>query len=94
MVNNRFLSDSIKLQHQACDPDNSAWVSANAGSGKTFVLAKRVVHLLLRGTEPAKILCLTFTKIAAAEMSLRVFQLLSGWALESDTELAEKSTLH
>ncbi|MDP3404351.1 MAG: UvrD-helicase domain-containing protein, partial [Brevundimonas sp.] len=51
-------------QMRASDPGSSAWVSANAGSGKTHVLAQRVIRLLLDGTEPSKILCLTYTKAA------------------------------
>ena len=61
-------ADTLDAQSRASDPKNSAWVSANAGSGKTFVLARRVIRLLLAGTEPSRILCLTFTKAAAAEM--------------------------
>ena len=44
------------VQIEAADPDTSAFVSANAGSGKTHVLAQRVINLLLRGVDPAKIL--------------------------------------
>ena len=58
-----------RVQVEAADPDVSAFVSANAGSGKTYVLAQRVIHLLLRGVDPAKILCITFTKTAAANMA-------------------------
>ena len=58
------------------DPGVSAWVVANAGAGKTHVLAQRVIRLLLEGTEPAKILCLTFTKAAAANMANRIFETL------------------
>ena len=54
-------------------PGGSAWVAANAGSGKTHVLAQRVIRLLLAGIDPARILCLTFTKAAAANMANRVF---------------------
>ena len=61
-------------QTEASDPQVSAWVSANAGSGKTHVLAQRVIRLLLAGTDPAKILCITFTKAAAANMATRVFE--------------------
>ncbi len=60
-------------QSDASAPNRSAWVSANAGSGKTHVLAQRVVRLLLSGADPARLLCLTFTKAAAAEMAIRVF---------------------
>ena len=59
-------ADVSRVQIEASDPDVSAWVSANAGSGKTHVLAQRVIRLLLRGTDPSKILCLTYTRAAAA----------------------------
>jgi len=73
----------------AADPDLSVWVSANAGSGKTTVLAKRVVRLLLAGADPAKVLCLTFTKAAAANMQNRVFsEELGTWVAMSDEELS------
>ncbi len=74
-------------QKLASDPTHSAWVSAHAGSGKTHVLSQRVVRLLLEGAPPSKILCLTFTKAAAANMSLRVFSILSAWTRMSDEEL-------
>jgi ATP-dependent helicase/nuclease subunit A len=54
-------------------PRRPAFVSANAGSGKTHVLAQRVIRLLLEGVAPEKILCITFTKAAAATMAQRVF---------------------
>jgi ATP-dependent helicase/nuclease subunit A len=80
--------DTLSHQRRAADPDASAWVSANAGSGKTHVLTQRVIRLLLAGVEPAKILCLTFTKAAAANMSLRVFRTLSQWTSLDDRSLA------
>ena len=64
-------------RRSASDPASSAWVSANAGSGKTHVLAQRVIRLLLDGADPSKILCLTYTQAAAANMSNRVFRRLS-----------------
>src|SRR6185295_2608505 len=69
------------------DPATSAWVAANAGSGKTHVLAQRVIRLLLRGTPPEKILCLTYTKAAAANMANRVFETLGKWTALDDAEL-------
>src|ERR1700739_435558 len=77
-------------QHDASDPAVSAWVSANAGSGKTHVLAQRVIRLLLEGTNPSKILCLTFTKAAAANMADRLFSQLAEWTSLSDGALAIK----
>ncbi len=64
-------------QARASDPKTSAWVSANAGSGKTHVLTQRVLRLLLDGTPPAQILCLAYTKAAAANMADRVFSKLA-----------------
>ena len=71
----------------ASNPAVSAFVAANAGSGKTHVLAQRVIRLLLRGTAPQKILCLTYTKAAAANMANRVFGELAKWTPLSDDEL-------
>ncbi|WP_234455196.1 double-strand break repair helicase AddA [Thermohalobaculum xanthum] len=74
-------------QRQAADPMVSAWVGANAGSGKTRVLTQRVARLLLAGARPERILCLTYTRAAAAEMQNRLFGMLGGWAMAPDTEL-------
>ena len=82
-------SVTLKAQAEATDPSNTVWVSANAGSGKTYVLARRVIRLMLEGAEPASLLCLTFTKAAAAEMSNRVFSLLGEWATLEDEKLRE-----
>src|SRR6202790_4149077 len=79
-----------KAQTDASDPRASAWVSANAGSGKTFVLARRVIRLLPPGPGPGRILCPTFTKAAAAQMATRVFEGLARWATMGDTELARE----
>ncbi|MCL2452531.1 MAG: UvrD-helicase domain-containing protein, partial [Alphaproteobacteria bacterium] len=77
-------------QHKASNPRHSVWVSANAGSGKTHVLTSRVIRLLLEGVAPAKILCLTFTKAAAANMASRVFDELARWTQLDDTALGAK----
>ena len=77
-------------QLKASDPSATVWVNANAGSGKTHVLVDRVVRLMLGGTEPSRIMCLTFTKAAAAEMANRLFDRLSKWiALDDDALRAE-----
>src|ERR1700710_2093284 len=84
----RKIPDAVlDAQHKASDPTISAWVSANAGSGKTYVLAQRVIRLLLGGTDPAKILCLTFTKAAAANMAKTVFDTLALWTALDDEHL-------
>ena len=75
-------------QRRAAAPRTSAWVSANAGSGKTYVLARRVVRLLLAGNPASRILCLTFTKAAAATMANRVYRILGDWAVLDDATLA------
>src|SRR5580700_8074779 len=81
--------DTRRRQRNASDPRVSAWVSANAGAGKTTVLRNRVLRLLLAGADPGRILCLTFTKAAAAEMSNRVFAELSRWVGLTDEALRE-----
>ncbi len=74
-------------QARGADPRASAFVSANAGSGKTRVLVDRAARLLLAGARPSRILCLTFTKIAASEMKDRLFATLGGWAIAPDETL-------
>jgi len=74
-------------QLKASDPAATVWVNANAGSGKTHVLVDRVVRLMLGGTEPSRIMCLTFTKAAAAEMANRLFDRLSKWIALDDAAL-------
>ena len=77
-------------QRQAADPSANVWVSASAGSGKTKVLTDRVLTLLLSGTPPHRILCLTFTKAAAAEMANRINDELSFWTVSSDKILTDR----
>jgi ATP-dependent helicase/nuclease subunit A len=75
-------------QLRAADPDSSVWVAANAGSGKTHVLTQRVLRLLLSGVAPDSILCLTYTKAAAAVMRDRVAKSLAQWAVLDEAKLA------
>jgi ATP-dependent helicase/nuclease subunit A len=82
------IPDSVRLlQREVSAPQVSAWVAANAGSGKTHVLVQRVINLLLDGVEPEKILCITFTKAAAANMAKRVFDTLAEWTTLDDAGL-------
>jgi ATP-dependent helicase/nuclease subunit A len=84
----RAIPDAVRAtQARASDPAASAFVSANAGSGKTHVLVQRVIRLLLKGVPPEKILCITFTKAAAANMAERVFTTLGHWVTLEDTAL-------
>ncbi|MFN3352669.1 MAG: double-strand break repair helicase AddA [Brevundimonas sp.] len=80
---------SGSAQRQAADPALSVFVAANAGSGKTTTLVDRVARLLLTGVEPGAILCVTYTKAAAAEMQTRLFDKLGAWALADDGALTE-----
>ena len=81
---------ATKQQSSASNPLNSVWVEASAGTGKTKVLSDRVLRLLLAKVNPAKILCLTYTKAAAVEMNERIAKRLSTWAVESDEELSHE----
>ena len=85
MSSTRQIPEAARVrQIAAADPERSVFVSANAGSGKTHVLVQRVINLLLRGVAPEKILCVTFTKAAAANMATRVFDTLAEWTSFDD----------
>jgi len=90
----RALDPNV-IQRRASDPEESVWVSASAGSGKTKVLTDRVLRLLLPrpdghpGAAPHRILCLTFTKAAASEMLQRIGKILGKWAIAGENELRE-----
>jgi len=77
-----------RTQLAASDPQLHASVSASAGTGKTQVLTARVLRLLLHGARPESILCLTFTKAAAAEMANRIGTQLASWVSLKPSELA------
>lgn len=80
---------SAPVTHDAANPRLSAWVSAHAGTGKTYTLANRVARLLLDDAAPQHILCLTYTKAAAAEMAGRLFKQLGEWSMFDDAALAD-----
>ena len=83
----RILPDPNQIA--AADPSRSVFVTANAGSGKTSTLVDRVARLLLEGVEPGEILCVTYTKAAAAEMQSRLFERLGAWAVMDDAALEQ-----
>ena len=81
---------AVREQRRASDPAHSAWVTASAGSGKTKVLTDRVLRLLLQeGQRANRLLCLTFTKAAAAEMQTRLASRLGEWACADDAALGK-----
>ena len=57
---------------KSCAPGGPLLVIAGAGSGKTNTLAHRVAHLIVNGADPRRILLMTFSRRAAAEMTRRV----------------------
>jgi ATP-dependent helicase/nuclease subunit A len=77
-------------QQTAADPTISAFVTANAGSGKTKTLIDRVARLLLARVDPEKVLCVTYTKAAAAEMQRRLFARLGDWSVMGDEALTRE----
>ena len=91
-MNDTRPTDPNVLQRLASDPESSVWVGASAGTGKTKVLTDRVLRLMLAGTDPSRILCLTFTKAAAAEMANRIPDRLSVWAVAEEDRL--RANLH
>jgi ATP-dependent helicase/nuclease subunit A len=88
-MNARFKTFPPLMDQQAlaADPVAHASLSASAGTGKTQVLTARVLRLLLKGARPESILCLTFTKAAAAEMANRIGDRLAKWVRLKRSEL-------
>ena len=84
------LARVVERQREGANAHSSAWVSASAGAGKTRVLRDRVLRLLMAGVRPERILCLTFTKAAAAEMARRINDELGSWAVADAAVLREK----
>lgn len=80
----------VPPQILAADPRLTVFVTANAGSGKTTTLVNRVARLLLDQVDPGAILCVTYTKAAAAEMQARLFDQLGGWAVLDDAALSRE----
>ncbi|MDJ0946959.1 MAG: double-strand break repair helicase AddA [Kiloniellales bacterium] len=87
-----MIARASALQVRAADPERSIWVAASAGTGKTKVLTDRVLSLMLAGTPPERLLCLTFTKAAAAEMATRIARRLADWTTVGEDTLAAALT--
>ncbi|HEY8615069.1 double-strand break repair helicase AddA [Phenylobacterium sp.] len=87
-----LLARTLDPQQIAADPRLSAFVTANAGSGKTKTLIDRVARLLLAGARPETILCVTYTKAAASEMQRRLFDVLGEWSVLPNAELRQRLT--
>jgi ATP-dependent helicase/nuclease subunit A len=71
-VHSGRADSAASLTLRALDPSRSVVVEACAGSGKTWLLASRIVRLLLAGVAPGEILAITFTHKAAREIEERV----------------------
>ena len=84
----RILPDPNQMK--AADPRLSVFVTANAGSGKTSTLVDRAARLLLAEVQPEEILCVTYTKAAAAEMQARLYARLGQWAVLDNEALASQ----
>jgi ATP-dependent helicase/nuclease subunit A len=86
----RLSGEPETAQRTGADPRASVWVSASAGTGKTRVLINRLLWLMLDGTDPSRVLCLTFTRAAAAEMANRLNEELARWATSKSGALAQR----
>ncbi len=81
-------------QDIASNPTENIWVQANAGTGKTTVLIRRLLRILFRNScreinKSSGILCLSYTNAAAGEMRNRVLDGLRNWSKASDDELRD-----
>jgi len=72
----------IEAQINATRPDRSVLLSASAGSGKTHVLVRRMIHLMAAGVKPGEIAAATFTEKAAAQMKDKLYGTLAEAARE------------
>src|SRR6516162_4289238 len=79
------MIDAQTAQRRAAAPG----VAASAGTCKTKVLTDRLLSLMLDGGDPARVLCLTFTRAAAAEMANRLNERLAEWATLPDDAFVE-----
>ena len=91
MIEKDFFSPT---QNDAANPSANIWVQANAGTGKTTVLVRRLLRILFRngyygGTTPPGILCLTYTNAAAGEMRNRILKKLRDWSMANEAELTK-----
>ena len=86
-MSNPARDEAVAAQARASNPAASAFVAAAAGSGKTKLLTDRLLRLMLAGEDPAGILCLTYTKAAAAEMAIRLQTRLGKWVTLDDIAL-------
>lgn len=82
-------SQTKKLQI-AIEPSENIAVFASAGTGKTQLLVKRILKLLLIDTDPSHILAITFTRKAAAEMNDRLMSILKDWSSLDDANIESK----
>ncbi len=81
-------------QNVASNPSENIWVQANAGTGKTTVLVRRLLRILFRNAQNnddkiSGILCLTYTNAAAGEMRNRILAELRQWAMFDDDRLTK-----
>lgn len=81
---NKNVENNQKI---ALNINNSIWVSASAGSGKTTILVSRLLVLLLSDIDLSKIVCITYTKTGANEMKTRIYNELASWVVLNDTKL-------
>lgn len=84
------IEQANQQQLEASDPAVSSFVAASAGSGKTKLLTDRLLRLMLAGSAPEKILCLTYTKAAAAEMRIRLNRRLGEWVTMPQEALSKR----
>jgi len=89
LVDNR-VEDAGRAPRRALRPAESVWVAASAGTGKTKVLTDRLLALMLHGSDPARLLCLTFTRAAAAEMANRINARLAAWTTMPPGQLRQE----
>ncbi len=82
-----ILTSINQNRKNALNINNSIWVAASAGSGKTTILVDRLLSLFINNVDISKIICITFTKTAAHEMKERIYNKLAKWTIMDDDTL-------
>lgn len=82
-----FNNNVNNSRKKALNINNSIWVSASAGSGKTTILVERLLVLLLSDIDLSRIVCITYTKTGANEMKMRIYAELAKWVILDDKSL-------
>ena len=77
------------IEHKALDLNSNVWINANAGSGKTTILVKRIITTIMQQGNAPSIYAITYTTAAAGEIKKRVLEQLMRCYKATDDQIAQ-----